>query len=71
METKMAGHVPLVVEDECIGCGACEEICPEVFRMNESLGFAQVINPTGAPEEKIQEAMDACPVGCLHWADEL
>ena len=67
----MAEHVPVIVEEECIACGSCEEICPEVFKLNESLGFAQVINPTGAPEEKIQEGIDACPVQCIHWSDEM
>ena len=66
----MADHVPYVAEDDCIACGACEEICPEVFSVNESLGFAQVMNPSGAPAAKIQEAVDACPVQCIHWADE-
>jgi ferredoxin len=67
----LAERIPVIVEEECIACGTCEEICPEVFRVNESLGFAQVINPDGAPEEKVQEAMDNCPVLCIHWADEL
>ncbi|MFH1597338.1 MAG: ferredoxin [Pseudomonadota bacterium] len=67
----MADHLPVIVEDECIVCGACEEICPQVFTLNDSLGFAQVINPGGAPEDKIQEALDACPVLCIHWADEM
>jgi len=22
-------------EDECIACGTCEDICPEVFKVNE------------------------------------
>ena len=44
----MADHVPYVAEDDCIACGACEEICPEVFTVNETLGFAQVMNPSGA-----------------------
>jgi ferredoxin len=64
-------RVPVVVEEECIACGTCQEVCPEVFQVNENLGFSQVINPTGAPEEKIQDAMDACPVLCIHWSDEL
>ena len=67
----MADHSPYIVEEECIACGACAEICPEVFVLNESLGFAQVLNPGGAPEEKIQEAIDACPVQCMHWVDEM
>jgi ferredoxin len=67
---KLADHVPYVAEDDCIACGACEEICPEVFTVNETLGFAQVMNPLGAPVAKIQEAVEACPVNCIHWADE-
>jgi ferredoxin len=66
----MADRIPYVEEDECIDCGTCEEICPEVFAVNDSLGFAQVMNPGGAPADKIQEAMDACPVQCIHWSDE-
>lgn len=67
----MAEHMPFIVEEECIACGACEESCSEVFKLKEVLGFAQVINPTGAEEAKIQEAIDACPVQCIHWADEM
>ena len=67
----MPDHTPLVVEEECIACNACVEICPEVFQVNESLGFAQVLNPGGGSQDKIQEAMDACPTHCIHWADEL
>ena len=46
----LADHVPYVAEDDCIACGTCEEICPEVFTVNETLGFAQVMNPSGAPD---------------------
>jgi ferredoxin len=62
---------PVIVEDECIACGACEEMCPEVFRVNESLGFAQVINPSGADAATIDEVIEACPVHCIHWSDEV
>jgi ferredoxin len=66
----MSERSPEMVEEECIACGACEELCPEVFRLNESLGFAQTVNPGGASEDKIQEAMDACPVLCIHWSGQ-
>jgi ferredoxin len=39
--------------------------------VNESLGFAMVINPGGGEEAKIQEAIDACPTHCIHWSDEM
>ena len=66
----MSPRRPYIEEEECIACGSCEELCPEVFRLNESLGFAQVVNPEGASEDQIQEAMDACPTQCIHWEGE-
>jgi ferredoxin len=30
---------------------------------------AGIHNPTGAPEELIEEAMDNCPVACITWED--
>jgi ferredoxin len=66
----MGQRIPVINADECIACGNCEQVCPEVFRLNESLGHSEVINSHEAPEEKIQEAMDQCPVQCIHWQDE-
>ncbi len=66
----MAEKVPVIDEEACIGCSVCEEICPEVFSMNESLGFALVMNPGGADDAQIEEAMEACPVNCITWAEE-
>lgn len=62
----MARNV-IIDEEECIGCGTCEEICPEVFSLDDDAGIAKVINPEGAPEDKIEEAIEACPVECIHW----
>lgn len=64
---KRRKRVPYIITYECIACGSCEEICPEVFRVNEEQQWAEVIDQAGAPEEKIQEAMDNCPTGCIHW----
>lgn len=61
--------VVYIDRDECIGCESCVGICPEVFSFDESQGKAQVYNPDGAPEEKIQEAIDTCPVQCIHWEE--
>ncbi len=57
---------PYVDQDSCIGCGLCASIVPTVFRLNEQ-NLSEVHNPAGAPEEKIQEAIDSCPVACIHW----
>lgn len=55
-----------IEEDECIGCGTCEEVCPEVFRLNADTEKAEVIMPEGGPEELIEEAIDSCPASCIH-----
>jgi ferredoxin len=59
-------RTPVVNGEECISCGVCVDICPEVFLLN-ARDVSEVHNPTGAPEEKIQEAIDSCPVQCIHW----
>ncbi|MEW6726975.1 MAG: ferredoxin [Bacillota bacterium] len=46
---------------ECAACGTCEALCPAVFKMNEDLGYAEVIDPNRASEEEIHEAIDSCP----------
>ncbi len=56
-------------EEECIGCASCVEICPEVFQMKEGEEKAEVIKPEGGPEDLIQEAIDTCPVSCIHWEE--
>lgn len=58
-----------VKEEECIGCGLCAEIAPDVFQLNEE-GVSQVIVPYAEPEDSTQEAIDECPVECIHWEDE-
>jgi ferredoxin len=53
--------MPIVIdEDECIGCEACVEICPEVFEMDEDSEKAVVKEPESTLET-VQEAIDSCP----------
>ena len=57
----------VVDQDECIGCGTCEGICPVVFQLNEETGTSDVIKPEGGPEDLIQDAIDSCPVEAIDW----
>jgi len=59
----------VVDQDACIGCGTCEGVCPEVFRLNEEEGKSQVIKPEGGPQDLIQEASDSCPMEAIHWEE--
>ncbi len=57
---------PVVDEDLCIGCAACEDVCPEVFRLDED-GISRVIMEDPGPEFYgcTRDAADACPVDAI------
>ncbi|MBM3209661.1 ferredoxin [Candidatus Shapirobacteria bacterium] len=58
--------IPQVNQDICIGCGTCTFLAPKTFRLNGE-GKSEVVNPPGDTEEKIQEAIDSCPVQAISW----
>ncbi len=55
--------------DECVACGTCVEVCPEVFKMDDGADYAEVIMETGGPDDLIQEAIDSCPTQCITLED--
>ncbi|MGB5984894.1 MAG: ferredoxin [Desulfobacterales bacterium] len=55
--------------EECIGCESCVELCPDVFGFDEDEEKAYVIKPEGGDEACIDEAMETCPVECIHWEE--
>ena len=60
-----------VNEDVCIGCGACQAVCGEVFQINDS-GLASVIVDE-ISEDVMDDAIDAkegCPVGAIEEVSE-
>ncbi len=52
-------------QDECIGCGACVELCPDIFAFNDDENKAYVVTPEGGNEACIDEAIASCPVSCI------
>jgi len=54
---------------ECTGCESCVELCPDVFEFNDDDEVAVVIKAEGGPEECIEEAIETCPVECIHWEE--
>ena len=50
--------------DECIGCGVCCQVCPDVFSLDETAGVAKILRPE-TDELCAKEAEDSCPVGCI------
>ena len=50
--------------DECIGCGACAELCPDIFVLVDD-DKAEVIKPQGGDQACIDEAIASCPASCI------
>ena len=55
-----------VNRDSCIGCGACEAICPEVFQLDDD-GLSSVVcdESKEIDEASVQEAVESCPTGAI------
>jgi ferredoxin len=56
----------LEISDECIACGNCMELCPDVFQLPEGAEKSTVILPEGGPD-CVDEAIEECPVGAIGW----
>ncbi len=58
-----------VDENICIGCKNCTHVAANTFYIEPDYGRARVFNQNGDIEELINEAIDTCPVNCIHWLD--
>ena len=55
---------PVVELSDCILCGVCEDICPEVFRLNDA-GFIEIVESAEYPQKSVDEAIKNCPLDYL------
>lgn len=58
-----------VDEATCIGCRYCSHVANNTFYIEPDYGRSRVIRQDGDPDELIQEAIDTCPVDCIHWVN--
>ena len=59
-----------VDELSCIGCRYCATIARSTFSMcdgDEDFGTARVTQQGGDEDEVVEEAIDVCPVNCIHF----
>ena len=54
------------VNENCIRCGLCESMCPEVFSLDgEDIAEAIGDEISGETKESAIEAMESCPVDAI------
>ncbi len=56
------------VEEDCTACGLCEDICPEVFKLEDIATVIKGVNYSDY-EDKIKEAAESCPVEVIKYSE--
>ena len=54
------------IDDTCVGCGSCVEICPEVFELEGELATIKK-SANLSLDQKIIDSAEACPVEAIHY----
>ena len=57
---------PVVDLSDCILCGVCVDVCPDVFVLTPA-GFIAVAELKTYPEAPVNEAIKNCPADCIDW----
>jgi len=60
---------PSVELSDCISCGVCVEVSPEVFKLNHA-EYIEVTELETYPQDEVHEAIKYCPTDCISWQDD-
>ena len=52
------------VNEDCIGCGMCVEVCPEVFDISGD-GLSHVVGDPDMVSDRVLQAAEICPVNAI------
>lgn len=55
-------------ENKCIGCGACEALAEDYFKVN-SISKLKKSEVKKEDEEKIRNAAESCPTGAIELSE--
>ena len=53
-----------LVNEDCIGCGMCVEVCPEVFDISGD-GLSHVVGDPDMVSDRVLQAAEICPVNAI------
>ena len=58
---------PWYVDDQCICCGLCENVAPDIFRLSDDYSHHMVYRQPQTPAElaDAENACDRCPVEAI------
>jgi len=58
------------IDEGCVLCSQCEEICPEVFGIGDDSAFVKEDIDFNEYEDQIREAAEECPVEVIKFEEE-
>jgi ferredoxin len=56
------------IEDGCTACGLCQDICPEVFIVEDTATVIEGANYENF-DDQIKDAADSCPVEVIKFSE--
>jgi ferredoxin len=57
---------PVIDLSDCILCGVCQDVCPEVFWLNDA-GYIEILELLDYPCSGVDDAIKNCPADCIAW----
>ena len=54
---------------QCSGCETCVEMCPDVFRIDESTEKAILVNTSPEITDAVRQAAAFCPEKCIEISE--